>query len=247
MASIAIEVKQADAVTFEADVLALKHAQALYGLDEKVANQLSQASHSLRLPKPNKFWIVKNPKVVAAKAILFIGVPPIVDFGYGEIRIFARTVLSRLSKEMPSTATVALTLHGVGYGLDELEAFESEVAGLLDAIRDHDAPEHLQRITILEQNPARASRLQASLERILPKGRTTPTAVKKSRAKKLAGEPGSDAKPRVFVAMPFKGVHMDDLWELAIQPSVRSAGFLCERADMSAFVGDIIEFVRKKN
>jgi hypothetical protein len=47
--------------------------------------------------------------------------------------MFARKSLAVLATTLPSVSRVAMTLHGVGYGLDEVESFRSELAGLLDA------------------------------------------------------------------------------------------------------------------
>jgi hypothetical protein len=57
-----------------------------------------------------------------------------------------------------------LTLHGAGCGLDELEAFESEIAGVVDSIRTLDFPERLSEILFVEGNPGRAMRLRKASE-----------------------------------------------------------------------------------
>jgi hypothetical protein len=45
--------------------------------------------------------------------------------------------------------------------------------------------------------------------------------------------------------MPFNE-QMDDVYHYGIQSVVRSAGFVCERADLSAFTGDVLEWVRNR-
>lgn len=52
-------------------------------------------------------------------------------------------------------------------------------------------------------------------------------------------------KPHVFVAMPF-AQEFDDVFHYAIQTSVNGAGYLCERADVSAFTGDVMERVKRR-
>lgn len=52
--------------------------------------------------------------------------------------------------------------------MDEVEAFEAEVAGLADAVRDDYYPKALQKITIVEHNAGRARRLATSLDGLLP-------------------------------------------------------------------------------
>jgi hypothetical protein len=45
--------------------------------------------------------------------------------------------------------------------------------------------------------------------------------------------------------MPFKE-EMEDTYHYGIQGVVRDAGFLCERADLSSFTGDVMQWVRDK-
>ena len=52
----------------------------------------------------------------------------------------------------------------------------------------------------------------------------------------------SEAKPHVFVAMPFND-EFDDIYYYAIEPAVKSAGYLCERADTRSFSGDILDWL----
>jgi hypothetical protein len=55
----------------------------------------------------------------------------------------------------------------------------------------------------------------------------------------------SENKARIFVAMPFAD-EMDDTFHYGIQGAVNAAGFLCERADLSSFTGDVMEWVKKR-
>ena len=55
----------------------------------------------------------------------------------------------------------------------------------------------------------------------------------------------SGTKAHVFVAMPFRD-DMDDVFHYGIQSAVKSAGFLCERADLASFTGDVLDWVRSR-
>ena len=44
---------------------------------------------------------------------------------------------------------LALTIHGPGYGLDEVEAFESEVAGVVEAVASGHFPSNLESIAFV--------------------------------------------------------------------------------------------------
>ena len=140
-----------------------------------------------------------------------------------------------------------MTLHGAGYGLDEKEAFESEVAGLMDAIISADFPPSLTRISFVERNPGRARRLQHLLEQLISGGQISLDArIGKSVDESLRSAGYSSAsKPYVFVAMPFAD-SMDDVFHYGIQNAVNGAGYLCERADQSSFTGDVLDWIKKR-
>jgi len=249
---IRIVVEQGDALAIEADVLALKYANALYGVDGAVVQALRAVVSDIegRLPKPSGFYITPARGAVAASYVLFVGVGSLRYFGYREIRAFGRKALEALAGETPQATHVALTIHGPGYGLDETEAFESELAGLLDAINGGDFPAALKRVTIVEANAGRAGRLAAQLDKLLPRepddspGRAArPLTEVPDRLRSVGYD--SRSKLHVFVAMPF-AEEMDDVFHYGIQGAANAAGFLCERADLSSFTGDVIQWVKTR-
>jgi hypothetical protein len=247
---ISISVVAGNVIEFEADVVVLKYAQQLYGADRAVYGRLQSASPQPRLPKLSGFTFDETQGTIAARHVLFVGVKPLREFGYAQIREFARKALVSLAGEAPAARHLALTIHGPGYGLDEAEAFESELAGVVDAVVSGDFPSALTTISFVEMNAARARRLSASLDKVLPgghlllDGRGSLRAIEGSAQNTLrtAGY-SSAAKPHVFVAMPFAEA-MDDVFHYGIQGAVNTAGFLCERADLSTFTGDVISWVK---
>ena len=255
MGMIHIELKNGNAFSEPADVLVLKYAQALYGVDAAAVEVLRHAGRTISLPKPWGFRLIDSVPAISASRVLFVGVPTILEFGYREIRSFARKALAALAGEAPETKHILITVHGPGYGLDEIEAFEAEIAGLVDAVRENDCPEALQRITIIERNTGRARRLTEVLDGLIPdrmisrlgtlsSSLVPPSNVNVSERLRSAGY-ASDAKGHVFVAMPFRE-EMDDIYHYGIQSAVKAAGYLCERADLSSFAGDILEWVRSR-
>jgi hypothetical protein len=251
---VRIEVVQGDATTIRADVLALKYAQSRYGLDRLVAERLIAAGHSERVmsPNPGGFRLLPGGNGVAARSVLFVGVETLYSFEYKEIRVFARRILAALAGELPDAKTLLVTMHGAGYGLDEGEAFASQLAGFLDAIGTGDIPESLELITIAEQNPGRAQRLSSMLQQIIPGGAVGRSAASWRDAagpeatERLRGAGyASSSKAHVFVAMPFSE-DMEDVYHYGISNAVVKAGFLCERADLTAFTGDVMARVRER-
>ena len=67
-----------------------------------------------------------------------------------------------------------MTIHGVGYGLDEAEALQSQLAGLLDSLESNNYPRALERITFVERNEDRAHRLRITLGTAIPGDTFTP-------------------------------------------------------------------------
>lgn len=251
---IEINVVQGDVVTAEGDVLALKYAQGLHGADSRVANLLKKSGVSLRnrLPEPGDFHLTSTDGALAAKAALFVGVKELWEFGYVEIREFSRNVLTTLSTEMPDVKHLLLTVHGVNYGLDEGEAFESLIAGLLDAVSAGDFPPELKCMSIVEINRNRATRLQTVLNNLLPEGvipvpgrpGSEPLGKRSAERFRSAGYL-SESKPHIFVAMPFIE-EMEDVFHYGIRNTVNAAGYLCERADYASFMGDIFSWIKER-
>lgn len=250
--SIRVVVLSEDVLRHQSDVLVLKHAQGLYGADGAAHSQLVSAGVNPKLPKTGLHQIVASASALGAERVLFIGVEPLSQFGYGEIREFGRRAMSILASERLRTRHVSLTIHGPGYGLDETESFESELAGVIEAIAQNDYPSELETVTFVERDRSRARRLAVVLTKLLPTGRlertgSGPLAGLDKAAKTTLRTAGyaSASKPRVFVAMPF-AEEMGDVFHYGIQGAVNSAGYLAERADLAKFTGDVMEWVRTR-
>ncbi len=252
MKSVVVRVLEGDALRLPADLLALKYAGRLYGADEAAFSALSAAGTPPPLPAPDSFALVSSMPPLAAAKTLFVGVGPLRGFLYREIRKFSARVLSIAAAEVPKTELLTLTLHGPGYGLDEQEAFEAEVAGLVDGIGTGEYPSTLRQITFAESNSARALRLSKWLSELLPEGFISPSqkalldqvgasGIDTLRSAGIA----SSAKSHAFVAMPFMP-EMVDTFYYGIEPPIKSHGLLCERADLSAFTGDITDHIRNR-
>ena len=245
--AVRIEVVEADALWFTADVLAVKYAQQQFGVDHAVVDALAPQYGNLieMLPKPDQAVVFQTRGTMSAAAVLFVGVKPLSEFGYAEIREFAQRAVASLPRGVARTGHLALTLHGAGYGLDEREAFVSEVAGLTDSILSGNLPESLARISIVERNSGRATRLKQVLADLIPAGEIRPETKVVGTLEESLRSAGysSNSKPNVFVAMPFVD-NMDDVFHYGIQNAVNGAGYLCERADQSSFTGDILDWIK---
>ena len=250
--SLKLSVVQGDAFTFESDVLVLKYAQSLYGLDQAVHMRIQQRGIAPKLPDVNDEIIIETHGSLLATKVLFVGVKPLRQFNYSEIRDFARRSLASLAHKEPSARHVTFTIHGAGYGLDETEAFESEVAGIVEAVTGGNFPKSIETITFIESDQGRADRLSKSLKKLLPTGSLSidgygsiSTLTAESQDTLRTAGYSSAGKPHIFVAMPF-ATEMDDIYHYGIQGAANASGLLCERADLSVFTGDVMEWVKAR-
>ncbi|MEJ2680185.1 MAG: hypothetical protein P8144_01555 [Gammaproteobacteria bacterium] len=147
--SLKLSVVVGDAFTIKGDVLVLKYAQNLYGLDKAVHARLQQKGTVPTLPGVDEDIIVETRDALGVTCIQLVGVEPIRQFNYSEIRDFTRRSLLSLARKLPSSRHVIFTLHGVGFGLDEIESFESEVAGIVEAVASGNFPKLVETITFV--------------------------------------------------------------------------------------------------
>lgn len=159
-----IEIKSVfnDIAKVDADVIALKFAREFYGADSAIAMTLSDSVNQLaRLsPEIGQFSLVSTEGKIEAKKALFVGVPELLSFRYTQIYEFSKKVLEILKNEDPSVQILAMTIHGVGYGLDETESIISQIHSLVDSLKEGQFPQDLECILIAEKNKSRAKRFK---------------------------------------------------------------------------------------
>jgi hypothetical protein len=119
---VTISINRGDVLEQEADVLVLKHAQAFYGVDRVLATALA----NLGVPaeqitaRPWKAVLTESRGTALSPRILFIGTPPLQRLTYSDIRKFGIAVVSNVCRFAAEARTVKLTLHGPGFGFDEI-------------------------------------------------------------------------------------------------------------------------------
>ena len=198
----------ADDVRFvPCDMLILKYAQGFHGADALVAETLRLPAKT-RMPRPSEFIVIESHGSVSATRVLFFGVVPPNYLEYREIREFTRSALKAVSKlfqGFSSARRVAMTIHGVGYGLDEREAFLAQLGGIADALHGTSSELH---ISIVERDAERADRLREILNESWSPQPSEHVAVSKQGGlyppiRAITAGDASRSKPHIFVAMPF--------------------------------------------
>lgn len=167
--NLVVEVVQGDVLEFAADVLALKYAQHYYGSDQAISEVLVKSGVAAAKLKPavGEYVWVDSPEALRSRRVLFIGVPPLLEFGYVEIENWASRAITLIAEQYSAVVHVAITLHGPGFGLDEIEALHAEIRGILSSARQAAAPGRSIRVSIVERTSARVERLQAALSKII--------------------------------------------------------------------------------
>lgn len=261
---VVFELEQGDITTIGADVVAVKYAQKFHGADGVIADNLGGKGvpYSSIQSAVGSHRFLASQGAITANQVLFVGVLPLFQFGYQEIRAFGRSVLRILQQEAPRCKHLAMTIHGPGYGMDETEACFAQLQGYLDAFKAGQAPDALERISIVDRNSNRILRLRRALEVtsisvpleyvsegcwLFPPMGGNPSATSSAMPAPplVSAEAGGPPKPHIFVAMPFS-THMDDVFYFGIQQPVHAAGFLCERMDHVSFAGGIVDWIKRK-
>jgi hypothetical protein len=242
---IQVTIESTDIACFPCDALLLKYAQAFYGANAMVAAALIEARQGkIEIsPRPGAHVLLPSEGAVAAGHVVFVGVVRLGHFEYSEIREFTTRALTIVSAELPDARHVAMTVHGVNYGLDERESFLSQLGGIMDADR-HGVS--VQRASIVERHVGRVARLKSILQEIWPQTRAVTQSPQQTKPpQRIAAGDESRSKPHVFVAMPFTK-ELEDVYVFGIQGPVNAAGYLCERVDMVTFTGDIVDRIKSR-
>jgi hypothetical protein len=153
-----ITIWTADVREVECDVLILKYAQAFYSADGDVALALGEDwrvdPHTRIKPQPHEQILIESHGQIAAKQALFVGVVPINEFEYSEIRAFARESLELISADLPNARQVAMTMQWVMVWTSV--SFLAQLGGISDALAAG-VPQYT--ISIVERDERRAERI----------------------------------------------------------------------------------------
>jgi hypothetical protein len=150
--NLTFEVVEGDIIAFAADLVAFKYARSFHGADKRAAQALGRIGIDAEAlqPEVGEYRLVDPGSAFAAPQVLFVGVPPLHLLGYQQIREFSTSVIRIVCERVPDCRQLAMTLHGPGYGLDEVEALFSMLTGCMEAMADR-SPPSLERISVVER------------------------------------------------------------------------------------------------
>jgi TIR domain len=151
-----IEVAHSDITQVQADLLVMKHADGFYGADRLVASRIGFNGH---VQKGRELFI--PAKGLAAPEVLFIGVGPLRDFSYEDMRLFGCRSVQLSREHVRPIKHFALTIHGPGYGLDAEQAFLSMIGGIVSEWSRE--PSSLIKVTVADRSEDRCNQLRRLL------------------------------------------------------------------------------------
>jgi hypothetical protein len=257
-------VQQNDITSAPSDLLLLKHAKGFHGGDLVVANALMVAgvcSEREMTPQTDNFVILETNKTIAPERVMFVGTPHLRDFSYAQMYHFAARAIEILAEQEMPIGLMTTTIHGVNYGLDAIESFQSLVHGFQAGLAHH--PDfRIGEIAFIEKRERTVRILNAALDKLRIAGPPTHLGalerpkpakpskpdVRKQPARKEAIEAevlSEPVKKHVFVAMPFSE-EFQDIYEFGIYEPIRRCGYICERVDEPLFTGDILRRITER-
>ncbi len=224
-----------DVLDTTVDVLILKYANGYRGADQAIALKLGTLDLK---PAVGQHLFVPTYGKIAPREVLLIGVGVLRDFDYVKIASFAKQALKIIAAERPNAINVGITVHGPGYGLDELASIDSLVSGLRAGSSSK------INLSIIERDPKRFSKLVEYLDGNTDRKLATQLEGFSPEAAQAISSDRTYEK-RLFAAMPFKETFLDH-WEFAIQPAAHANQVLIERLDHEHFLGEIISEIRTR-
>ncbi|MGE3251431.1 MAG: hypothetical protein AB7L26_14435 [Hyphomonadaceae bacterium] len=233
-----INILTGDVLDVPADILVLKYANGPHGADGAVSTRIG-ANFDLA---PGAHAFAQSRGRIRAQEVLSVGVGRLREFEYPQIEAFAAHALEIIKRERPDARSLAFTLHGPGYGLDELASVDALVRGIVAGLG------HTMglSVTIVERDVSRAQRLREFVKQAGGSALSASTASDRFNGAVAAEiSQGRTYTKRLFAALPFKDDFRDH-WDLAIQPASHECGYICERLDHEVFTGDIVAEIKNR-
>jgi hypothetical protein len=163
--ALRVRVVHGDITTVAADVAVFKYAGNIDPVHASLFGPLGIVDGDSRLPTLGNHLLMRSNDALRAPLVMLVGTVALAWFDYVHIRQLTCYALEALATRNQPITTITMTVHGVGIGLDEHEAFDAQLAGVLDAMRAGTFTPSLREIVICETNEKRALRLAEQLQR----------------------------------------------------------------------------------
>lgn len=236
-----LEIIEGNVLNFECDVLVFKYAGKFRGADKEVAQVLMKVGDvtiDQKSLKSGGHVFQSTQGEIPAENVLYIPTVGPRKFTYAEIRKFTEKAFKILADQPHPIKHVAMTIHGMGFGLDEHEALMAQIGGIIDFMQSDEHNLNIEQISIIERSQRRAKRLQTAVAQFLDEVPYAQRVTDSEWAYDLtfvledvidtpdAGH--KDIKPYALAILP-NNAELDDIFFYGIQRPIHAMGLLCER------------------
>ncbi len=235
-----LDIIEGNVLNFECDVLVFKYAGKFRGADLEIADQLHEQGNVIdqKILRSGEHVLQSTEGLLPAQHVLYIPTVGPKKFTYAGIREFTKKAFTILANEHNHIKHVAMTIHGMGFGLDEHEALMAQIGGILDFMQDNTLSLNIEQISIIERSKRRAKRLQTAVAQFLDNVSYAQQVTDSEWAYDLtfvleqvihtpdAGH--EDIKPYALAILP-DNAELDDIFFYGIQRPTHAMGLLCER------------------
>lgn len=224
-----------------ADALVLKFSGTFHGASAQVFEALKQfgvrVSIDVLKSEKDAYQLLDSNGATLAPKVLYVSTPFLRNFKYADLTAFIKRSFALLKEQVPDVRHIAMTIHGVKFGLDEREAFITQMNAIFETVISGDAPSNLEQVSIIETDASRVSRLIDIADEFTDKRDDVVTVENDMGAYQLVwGKTTSeipavnlsDVKPYILALMP-PDDNYDDPFYYGIQRQAHTYGLLCER------------------
>lgn len=236
-----IRVVAGDIFAQTTDTLCVLHAANVPRLLWRMVDHgIVQPSVPAKSPEVGGATLMRPLSAMGASRILLVETPE-ENIDYKDIFNFGQGTIRALARHRVDPVSIAMILHGPGYGLDTDMCFAQLLAGLRGGLVAHGSElPSLTEILVVEQQANRRDRMEKRINKLwMP---MSPTSTKSAAH---APRPPQRASKHIFVAMPFT-LEFTDTWEYGFYNPAKDAECVCERCDRAIFDGDILDWMKDR-
>jgi hypothetical protein len=246
--AVTFSIDDMDIRDVESDVVILKYAQGFHGADLLVNIRFEAMEIALDVEKLRQegHLLIETEGAIKAKYVLFVVTPRLSRLDYVGVRAFLIQAFGILQKELPQVETVAMTIHGVGVGLDEGETFRAQMGGILDVLQQVSL-NHLKLIQLVEVHKYRYLNLHrlareyladVSIAQLNEDG--TYLLTTQGDGETLSSVTEQSQQRAITVFFP-NDESLEDIYYYGIMRPARMQGFLCENVGIKSDIQEIAE------
>ncbi len=240
-----------------ADYLILKNAaEGLFGPEEKVNHVLGGKLALYNTPESTQIGAVTfidHVEGIQANSVALVGIGSGFQLRYETIYQMCAQAIKEMAVSSRRARVIATVTHGVGFGLDQLEVFKTELYSFKAALELYQQELDIKCLVFNSTSLENANRLSTYLDE-LSSGVDSFILERDGEYFLQLGIQSSSVKAfatrvkeskYIFVAMPFSD-EFENIYDFGIRLPIEENGLLPVRTDKQYFTGIIIEEIKTR-